>query len=302
MLEKKRENKRENKRNGINIFRLIKEFFFIIVGIGLAGFGLKGFLIPSGFIDGGVTGISLLIHFLTPLNLSLLILVINLPFILLARKQIGKVFAIKTFIAIILLSVSLLFIKYPIITLDKLLVAIFGGFLLGAGIGLSVRGGSVLDGTEVLSVYLNRKTGFSVGEIVFFINIIIFSVAAVFLGIETALYSILTYLVASKSIDLIAHGIEEYTGLTIISDKNKEIRRKLFDFGNGVTIYKGNKGYADEKDKREIDILFTIVTRLEVSKIKAAIKEIDKTALIIEENISDIEGGFIKRRKPKITK
>jgi uncharacterized membrane-anchored protein YitT (DUF2179 family) len=290
------------KRVGFITFNLLKEFFLILVGIGLAGFGLKGFLIPSGFIDGGVTGISLLVHFLTPINLSLLIFIINLPFIFLAIKQIGKTFALKTLFAIIVLSLSLLWINYPIITLDKLLVAIFGGFLLGAGIGLSVRGGSVLDGTEILSVYLNRKTGFSIGEIVFFINVIIFSVAAVFLGIETALYSILTYLVASKSIDFISHGIEEYTGLTIISDKNKEIRRKLFEMGNGVTIYKGNKGYADDKDKKEIDILFTIVTRLEVFKIKKAIQSIDLHALIIEESISEIEGGFIKKRKPRIIK
>ncbi len=290
----------DKKRVRFITFNIIKEFFLILVGIGLAGFGLKGFLIPSGFIDGGVTGISLLIHFLTPINLSLLILAINLPFIFLAKKQIGKIFAIKTFFAIVALSLSLLWIKYPIITLDKLLVAIFGGFLLGAGIGLSVRGGSVLDGTEILSVYLNRKTGFSMGEIIFFINVIIFSVAAIFLGIEVALYSILTYLVASKSIDLISQGIEEYTGLTIISDKNKEIRKKLFELGNGVTIYKGNKGYANEKDKKEIDILFTIVTRLEVFKIKKAIQLIDSTALIIEESIRDIEGGFIKKRKPRI--
>ncbi|MCX6751089.1 MAG: YitT family protein [Candidatus Pacearchaeota archaeon] len=128
------------KRAGINAFNIIKEFFLILVGIGLVGFGLKGFLIPSGFIDGGVTGVSLLIHFLTPINLSLLIFVINIPFIILARKQIGKIFAIKTFFAIVLLSLSLIWINYPIITLDKLLVAIFGGFLLGAGIGLSVRG------------------------------------------------------------------------------------------------------------------------------------------------------------------
>lgn len=288
---------------GGKAYNLFKEFFLIFLGIASAGFGLKGFLIPSGFIDGGVTGISLLVHFITPLNLSLLILVINLPFIFLARRQIGKVFALKTFFAIIVLSLSLLWINYPIITLDKVLVAIFGGFFLGAGIGLSVRGGSVLDGTEILSIYLNRKTGFSMGEIVFFINIIIFSVAAIFLGIETALYSILTYLVASKAIDFVSHGMEEYTGITIISNKSEEIRKKLTqDFGSGVTIYKGNRGYTDEKNKKEIDIIFTIVTRLEVFKIKKEIRNIDPHALVIEESISEIEGGFIKRRKPKITK
>jgi uncharacterized membrane-anchored protein YitT (DUF2179 family) len=141
------------------------------------------------------------------------------------------------------------------------------------------------------------------GEIVFFINIIIFSVAAIFLGIETALYSILTYLVASKAIDFVSHGMEEYTGITIISNKSEEVRKKLTqDFGSGVTIYKGNKGYTNEKNKKEIDIVFTIVTRLEVFKIKKEIRNIDPHALIIEESISEIEGGFIKKRKPKITK
>lgn len=290
----------ENKRNWKKNFNIVKEFFLILIGVGLAGFGLKGFLIPSGFIDGGITGISLLIHFLTPLDLSFLIFIISIPFIILAKKQIGNIFAIKTLFAVIALSLSLIWITYPIITIDKLLVSIFGGFLLGAGIGFSVRGGCVLDGTEILSVYLNRKTGFSMGEIVFFINVIIFSVAAAFLGIEIALYSILTYLVASKSIDFISHGIEEYTGITIISDKDKEIRKKLWELRNGVTIYKGNKGDSNEKDKKEINILFTIVSRLEVVKIKKAVQNIDPHALIIEETISEIEGGFIKRRKPKI--
>lgn len=288
------------KRRYSSVFNAFKEFFFILVGIGFAGFALKGFLIPAGFIDGGVTGISLLVHFLTPLSISFLLFVINLPFIFLARKQIGKTFAIKTFFAIVVLSLCLHFINYPIITEDKLLVAVFGGFLLGAGIGFSVRGGSVLDGTEILSVYLNRKTGFTMGEIIFFINIIIFSFAAIFLGIEAALYSLLTYLVASKSVDFISHGIEEYTGLTIISDKNKEIRKKLIELGNGVTIYKGSKGYSEEKERKDIDVLFTIVTRLEVVKIKSEIERIDNHALIIEEKISEIEGGVIKRRRPKI--
>lgn len=282
-------------------FNLAKELLLIAVGVALAGFGLEGFLIPNGFIDGGVTGISLLVSFLTPASLSLAILIINLPFIFLARSQIGKVFAIKTFFAILVLSASLIFIQYPVITSDKLLVAIFGGFLLGAGIGFSVRGGSVLDGTEILSVYLNRKTGFSMGEIIFFINIIIFSFAAVFLGIEPALYSILTYLVASKTVDFISHGIEEYNSIMIISDESERIRKKLIVLGKGVTILKGNKGNAFEKNEKEIDILITVVTRLEVFKIKKEISSIDPHAFIIEQNVNEMYGGFIKKRKPKIT-
>src|SRR3989338_6638726 len=165
------------------VLMLIKEFFLIIFGILVAGFGLKSFLIPNGFIDGGITGIALLVSFLTPISVSLLIFILNIPFMILARKQVGKTFAIKTFLAILGLSLCLIFIQYPTITSDKLLVAVFGGFLLGAGVGLSVRGGSVLDGIEVLSIYLNKKTGWSIGEIIFIMNIIIFSFAAFLLGI-----------------------------------------------------------------------------------------------------------------------
>lgn len=284
------------------IFNLAKELLLIAIGITLAGFGLEGFLIPNGFIDGGVTGISLLISFLTPVSLSLTILIINLPFIFLARKEIGKVFAIKTFFAVLVLSAVLLFVHFPIITSDKLLVAIFGGFLLGAGIGFSVRGGSVLDGTEVLSVYLNRKTGFSMGEIIFFINLVIFSFAAVLLGIEPALYSVLTYLVASKTVDFISHGIEDYTGLMIISDESESVRKRLILLGKGVTVLKGNKGNSFEKNTKEIDVLFTVVTRLEVFKIKKEIADIDPQAFIVEQNVNEMSGGFIKKRKPHISK
>lgn len=277
------------------ILMLVKEFVLIILGILAAGFGLKSFLIPNGFIDGGVTGISLLISFLTPFSVSLLIFVLNVPFMFLARKQVGNIFAIKTFLAILGLSLCLIFVQYPLITSDKLLVAVFGGFFLGAGVGLSIRGGGVLDGTEVLSVYLNKKIGLSVGEIIFIINLIIFSFAAFLLGVEAALYSVLTYLVASKTIDFFVQGIEEYIGLTIISNKSKEIKEKLIkDFGKGVTIYKGKSGYNESGS--EIEILYTFVTRLEVTKIKQGIILVDSDAVIIEQGIKDVRGGIIKKR------
>lgn len=275
---------------------LFKESFLMILGILVAGFGLKSFLIPNGFIDGGITGISLLVSFIAPISVSILIFVLNIPFMILARRQVGNIFAIKTLIAISGLSLCLIFVNYPIITSDKLLVAVFGGFLIGAGTGLAVRGGSVIDGTEVLSIYLNRKFGLSIGEIIFIINIVIFSFAAVLLSIEAALYSILTYLAASKTIDFFVQGIEEYIGLTIISKKSDEIRKKLIgEFGKGVTIYNGKSGYSDES-KKEIDILFTFVTRLEVTKIKQGILQFDPDAVIIEQGINEIHGGIIKKR------
>lgn len=278
------------------VLMLFKESFLMILGILVAGFGLKSFLIPNGFIDGGITGVSLLVSFISPISVSILIFALNIPFMILARRQVGNLFAIKTLIAISGLSLCLIFVNYPIITSDKLLVAVFGGFLLGAGTGLAVRGGSVIDGTEVLSIYLNKKIGLSIGEIIFMINIVIFSFAAVLLSIEAALYSILTYLVASKTIDFFVQGIEEYIGITIISKKSNEIRKKLInDFGKGVTIYNGKSGYLDES-KKEMDILFTFVTRLEVNKIKQEIISIDSDAVIIEQGIKEVRGGIIKKR------
>jgi uncharacterized membrane-anchored protein YitT (DUF2179 family) len=284
------------KRGYVPALALTKESILIILGILIAGFGLESFLIPNGFIDGGITGISLLISFLTPISVSVLIFILNIPFMFLARKQVGKIFAIKTFLAIFGLSLCMVFVHYPIITSDKLLVAIFGGFLLGAGIGLSIRGGGVLDGTEVLSIYLNKKIGLSIGEIIFAINLIIFSFAALLLGIETMLYSILTYLSASKTVDFFIQGIEEYIGITIISKKSEEVRKKLVkDFGKGVTIYNGRSGYMDDS-KKEMEILFTFVTRLEVDKIKKGIISIDPEAVIIEQGIKEVRGGIIKKR------
>lgn len=217
--------------------RLFKDIVFISIGILSAGFGLKGFLLPNGFIDGGVTGISLLIEVLTNYSLPVLIVIINLPFIILGYFQIGKSFAINSVVAIIGLAIALVAIEYPIITSDKLLVAVFGGFFLGGGIGLTVRGGGVLDGTEVLAIYLSRKTGLTIGDLILIFNIFIFSIAAYLLSIETALYSILTYLAASKTVDFVIEGVEEYIGVTIISTHSEEIKVMIIEkMGRGVTI------------------------------------------------------------------
>jgi uncharacterized membrane-anchored protein YitT (DUF2179 family) len=278
------------------IFPLSKEIILIAMGIFLYAFGLKSFLIPNSFIDGGITGVSLILHFITITSVSVFIFALNIPFIFLGKKQVGNIFAVKSLLAITSLSLVLGVVNFPIITTDKLLAAVFGGFMVGAGTGLAMRGGSVLDGTEVLSIYLNKKMGLSIGEIIFIINIIIFSFAAFLLGIEIALYSIITYLVAYKTIDFFVQGIEDYIGLTIISKKSEEIRKKLVkDFGKGVTIYKGKNGYYEEYGK-EIDILFTFVTRLEVIRIKQGIILVDPKAVIIEQGIKEVRGGIIKKR------
>jgi uncharacterized membrane-anchored protein YitT (DUF2179 family) len=279
----------------------IKSIFFIVLGIFSASFGLKGFLLPNQFIDGGVTGISLLFAITTRLPLSFLIFAINIPFIILAFSQISKVLAIKTFIAISGLSIVLMLIDFPVITHDKLLIALFGGLFLGAGVGLSVRGGSVLDGTEILALYIGRRVESSIGDLILIFNAVIFLNAAFILGIEPALYSILTYLAATKTIDYIVEGVEEYTGVTIISEKSSKVKRILMTkLGRGITIYKGKRSMigknADLEGVADMEIIFTIVTKLEIGKVKKLVNEVDENAFVYCSPISNTKGGVLKKR------
>jgi uncharacterized membrane-anchored protein YitT (DUF2179 family) len=271
---------------------------FILAGVLLAAFGLKGFLLPNHFIDGGVTGISLLMGNLTGLPVSIWLIAFNIPFIFLGARQINKQFAINTSLAIITLAAVIFFIDFPVMTNDKLLISIFGGFFLGSGIGLAIRGGCVIDGTEILAVYLTRKSFLSIGDIILLINVLIFVVAAFILGKETAMYSILTYLSASKTVDFIIQGIEEYTGVTIVSAKSKQIRDVIINvLGRGVTIYKGERGFGNSQySNKDIDIIFTVITRLEVSRLKEEVAKIDHKAFIFMNSINETKGGIIKSR------
>ena len=272
--------------------RLINALF-VIFGIFSAGFGLNGFLLSSRFIDGGVTGVSMLIAALSPIPVWAPILLLNLPFILLGYRQIGKVFAIKSSLAIAGLALALGVIHYPDVTPDKLLTAIFGGFFLGAGIGLAMRGGAVLDGTEIAALLLSKKAPVTVGDVILLFNVLIFSVAAVFLGVESALYSMLTYYAASRTIDFILHGIEEYNGVIIVSANHEQIKAAIINvLGRGVTVYYGRGGKTDT----ELDSLFCVVTRLELYRLKRLIQEHDPHAFVVTHPISEVNGGVIKRR------
>jgi len=273
--------------------RETKNAILIILGIFSAGMGLKGFLLSSRFIDGGVTGVSMLLSNVLGWRLATLILIINLPFIALGYRQIGRAFALRSAVAIAGLSACLAIVKFPDVTPDKLLTAVFGGFFIGAGIGLAVRGGGVLDGTEIVALLVSKGSHLlKVGDVILLLNIAIFSAAAFFLGIESALYSILTYFAASKTVDFIIHGIEEYTAITIISDKNAEIKDAIIgDLNRGVTAYKGSGGRRGE----ERDILHCVVTRLEIGIVKSAVKEIDASAFIITHPLAEVEGGIIKK-------
>lgn len=278
----------------------IKSILLIIAGIFSAAFGFKGFLLTNHFIDGGATGISILLSIITKIHLPILILIINIPFIFLGFKVVGKEFAIKTSLAIIGLSAVLALVKFPDITSDNLLVALFGGFFLGAGIGLAVRGGAVIDGTEILAVYLSKKLGTTIGDIILVVNIIIFSAAAYFLGIEKAMYSLVTYFAATKTLDFIVEGIEEYIGVTVIASNSEEIRCMIIQkLGRGVTVYNGSGGYATNGEKRKMEILYTVVTRLEISKLTSEIEKIEPNAFIVMNPVKDTKGGMIKQRPLK---
>jgi uncharacterized membrane-anchored protein YitT (DUF2179 family) len=281
----------------ITIRRLVKDVFLIVAGIFSASFGFKGFLLTNHFIDGGATGISLLIASLTEIPLYLLIIGVNIPFIILAYKVMGRPFAIKTALAITGLSICLATVHFPDVTQDNLLVAVFGGFFLGAGIGLAVRGGAVIDGTEVLAIFLSRKFRTTIGDIIVIINVGIFAVAASLLGVEIALYSMITYLAASKTLDFIIEGIDEYIGVTIVSSHSEEMREMIINkMGRGVTVYSGKRGYGKRGETREVEIIYTVITRLELNKLNTEIEKIEPSAFVVMNSVKDTKGGMIKKR------
>ncbi len=277
------------------------DVFLMSVGILSAGFGLKGFLLPNKFLDGGATGIALLAAELTPIKLSVLLVIVNFPFILIGYRIISRRFAVRTAICIIGLALCVAFINYPKITNDKLLVAVFGGFFLGTGTGLAVRGGAVIDGTEVLAISLSKRSGLSIGDVIMLVNIMIFSLGAWLASVEIALYAMLTYLAASKTVDFIIEGIEEYTGVTIISVKSERIRTMISEkLGRGFTVYNGERGFGKSGERfYDLKIIYTIVTRLEVSKLQLEIEKIDPNAFVVMTRIKDMKGGMIKKRPHK---
>lgn len=276
----------------------IRETIFLLLGVLSASIGLKGLLLPNQFLDGGAMGVSLLGEVLTGFNLSFLIIIVNAPFILLGAKQISIPFAVKSSLAILGLALLVHLLEFPVITSDKLLIAVFGGFFLGAGIGLSIRGGAVIDGTEVLALSISRKTSLTVGDVITIFNVILFSVSAIILSLETAMYSILTYVVASKTVDFIINGIEEYIGVMIVSPDSAAIRSQIrYEMGRGVTSFRSDGGFGSHgQSLPDRDILFCVVTRLEVSKLILEIEKIDPKAFVIQYPIKDTKGGMIKKR------
>jgi uncharacterized membrane-anchored protein YitT (DUF2179 family) len=278
--------------------RNFRDFAFISLGVILASIGLKGFLFPNNFLDGGAMGVSLLLQILTGFNLSFLIVLVNLPFILLGAKQISIQFAVKSSLAIFALALLVHLIQLPTITDDKLLIAVFGGFFLGAGIGFSIRGGAVIDGTEVLAISVSRKSSLTVGDFITVFNVLLFVLAATIVSVETALYSMLTYFSASKTVDFIINGIEEYIGVMIISEDYEIIKEMIATkLQRGVTVFRSDGGYGTKGNAMpDRKILFCVVTRLEVSKVLSEVDKIDRKAFVIQYPINDTKGGMIKKR------
>ena len=276
-----------------------KNFLLIFLGTSLAVLAMKGFMIPNRFMDGGITGISILLHEIFNINISFLVIILNVLFVYLGYKRIGKTFAVQTCIAVMLLSVGLVFIDINPITHDKLLIAIFGGILMGTGVGLVIRGGGVIDGAEVIAVFTGRKTGFSNSEIIMLINTIIFAVAALQFGLETAMYSIITYFTATRAIHYVVDGIEEFTAMNIISSQQEEIKSFLVnEMGKGITVYKGERGYlpGSFEIRTDCEIIVTIVTRLEIKQIEDGVLGIDPKAFIYVNSIKEATGGILKAK------
>lgn len=279
----------------------LKDYLLITLGILSISFALKSLLMPNNFFDGGVTGIALLIYKKYHINVALVFILLNIPFLLLGKKLIGKSFMVKSIIAILVLGLCLLFIPFPAISHDKLIVSVFGGFFIGLGVGFGMKSGIALDGIEVLAVYTGKKIGLSMSEIILGINILIFLVAGIFFGLESAFYSMLTYFVASKTIDYVVEGFEEFTGVTIISAKSEEIKKFLvLGMGKGITVYKGERGFLKNsiEQSQPTDIVYTVVTRLEVRKLKNAIREIDEKAFVFSSSIKETAGGILKKKHP----
>lgn len=278
---------------------LIQDSIYIILGIFFSAFAMKSFLVPNHFIDGGVTGLSLFGHEVFHWNLGLLIIFTNLPFIIMGAYQIGKGFAIKTSIAVLGLALVMQFVPFPELTKDNLLVSMFGGFFLGLGIGLAMRGGCAIDGIEVLALYTLKKTSFTITEVILAMNVVLFICAGFYFDIETALYAMLTYYIAMRTIDYVIEGLEAYTGVTIISGESEKVKEALvLRMGRGITIYKGERGFM--KDTYEVshdcDIVFTVITRLEVRKLKNVVHNIDPKAFVFTHTIKETAGGVLKRK------
>ncbi|MEH7885728.1 YitT family protein [Bacillus sp. JJ1609] len=279
---------------GISKTKLAKRIFFIILGAILMGVGIEEFLVPNRILDGGIVGISIILSHLSGWSLGLFIFILNIPFFFIGYKQIGKTFALSTLLGITVLSLTTSFLhEVPVFTEDLLLATVFGGIVLGSGVGIVIRYGGSLDGTEILAILANRKLPFSVGEIIMFFNIFIFGTAGFVFGWDRAMYSILTYFIAFKTIDVVMAGLDESKAAWIISEQHKEIGEAILArLGRGVTYLNGEGAYTGDDKK----VIFCVITRLEEAKLKSIVEELDDSAFLAVGNIAEVRGGRFKKK------
>lgn len=274
----------------------VESYLFLLIGAFIEAVGLEMFLIPNNMVDGGTIGISIMLSYITHINLGTIILCINAFFVYMALQSLGKEFVIKMIYATLMLGMSVNFVHYNLspATNDLLLTTVFGGMCLGVGVGLILRNSAATDGTEILSIRISKKTGFSVGEIIMFFNVFIYTAAAFLYGMERAMYSVLAYFIASRVIDIVVAGFNESKSLNIISDKAKEVGETLMKtFDIGITYVKGSGGYSGKAK----EIIFCVVSRIELAQVKQTIKNIDPKAFISVENVYEVEGTRIEKNK-----
>ena len=278
------------------IFKFFSEYFQIALGIVLASVGLKAFLLPNGFMDGGVTGIALLVNRLIDVNISILLIVFSIPFLIMGYFTVSIRIILKSVISILGLALFIHFENFEIITEDKFLISIFGGLFLGAGIGVAIRNGSVLDGSEILGVFINDRFGISIGKVILIFNVILFTITAFVISTEIAMYSILTYIVTAKVTDLVIEGFEDFIGITIVSKHYEKIKVDIInELGAGMTIYKGRKGFGSKGEVEDFDIIHTIINRIDIKKMHRIVSNIDKDAFIVEFDVNNVKGGVLRR-------
>ncbi|ANH59425.1 YitT family protein [Dokdonia donghaensis] len=278
------------------ILKSLSEYVQIAIGIALASIGLKAFLLPNGFLDGGATGIAILLSKKLDLDISLLLFIVSIPFLVLGFYKLSRNILLKSTMSILILAVLIGVESFPIITEDKLLIAIFGGMFLGAGIGISIRNGAVLDGSEILGIYVFDLFGISIGKTILAFNILLFIITALVLSVEVALYSILTYIVTAKFIDFFIEGFEDFIGITIISPSSEEIEQKILkELGTGITVYKAAAGYGSTGQNNERRVIQTVINRIHLRKIHKLIDSCDPDAFIVEFDVNNVKGGVLKR-------
>jgi uncharacterized membrane-anchored protein YitT (DUF2179 family) len=280
--------------------RIIIKFFWeyvqIFIGIILASIGLKAFLLPNGFLDGGVTGIAILLKTQFDINISVLLVVISIPFFIIGYFTVSKRILVKSIISIVTLAIFIQLENFSTVTDDKLLISIFGGLFVGSGIGIAIRNGSVLDGSEILGVFMNDRFGISIGKIILLFNVILFSITALVISLEVALYSILTYIVTAKVTDLIIEGFEDFIGVMIVSKNYKDIKLAIVEqLGAGLTTYQGGKGYGSKGEINNIEIIHTVINRIDIKKLYRITDRIDSDAFIVEFDVNNIKGGVLRK-------